>query len=205
MTEGNAGKVPARHGKAVRLSQGQALKIINIHGHQVVDTWAFNASDPAEFISLEHTRGGDGWGKGKLFVEKGDALLTNKRRPMLTLEEDTAAMRHDTLIAACDTYRYSQMGCRDYHENCTDNLRIALRNIGFAATECPSPLNLWMYFPVDDAGIIHWGEPKLKKGDYVILRAHMDCVVVMSCCPMDIVSIHGDGAKPVDVDYEVLV
>ena len=32
----------------------------------------------------------------------GDALVTNRRRPILTLVEDTSPGLHDTLIAACD-------------------------------------------------------------------------------------------------------
>jgi uncharacterized protein YcgI (DUF1989 family) len=48
--------LPARRGRAVRLRKGQALKVINTHGQQVVDTWAFNAEDLGEFLSMEHLR-----------------------------------------------------------------------------------------------------------------------------------------------------
>ena len=37
--------IPARRGKATHLAKGQAVKVINIYGHQVVDTWAFNAAN----------------------------------------------------------------------------------------------------------------------------------------------------------------
>ncbi|TAM85278.1 MAG: urea carboxylase-associated family protein [Candidimonas sp.] len=195
----NRGIVPARRGKAVRLSKGQALRLINTHGHQVVDTWAFNADDTQEFVSLEHTRPLI----GKIYIEKGDPLFSNRRRPILNLEEDTWGGKHDTLIAACDIYRYALLGCKDYHDNCTDNLRAALRGVGLDAPECPSPLNLWMKIPIHADGRIEWSQPVLKKGDYVRFRAAMDCVVVMSCCPQDMVDIHGGGAKPTDVAYEI--
>ena len=48
--------LPARKGRACRLGKGQAIKIINTHGHQVVDTWAFSAEDLHEFMSMEHMR-----------------------------------------------------------------------------------------------------------------------------------------------------
>jgi uncharacterized protein YcgI (DUF1989 family) len=48
--------VPPRRGRAVKLSCGQALKIVNTHGTQVVDTWCFNADDMKEFMSMEHHR-----------------------------------------------------------------------------------------------------------------------------------------------------
>lgn len=194
------GTVPARRGKALPLGKGQRLKLINIHGHQVVDTWAFNRDDVQEYLSLEHTRPTI----GKIYVEQGDALYTNKRRSILIMEEDTSGEQHDTLIAACDIYRYSLLGCKDYHDNCTDNLRAAMRQIGIDNVECPSPLNLWMKIPIAASGEVIWDKPNLKEGDYIVLRATMDCIVALSCCPQDMVDIHGKGAKPTNVDYEIL-
>ena len=37
--------IPARRGKAIRLRQGQHARVINTHGQQVVDTWAFHSTD----------------------------------------------------------------------------------------------------------------------------------------------------------------
>jgi uncharacterized protein YcgI (DUF1989 family) len=44
--------IPARKGKAARVNKGQTVKIINTHGEQVVDAWAFNAGDLGEFMSM---------------------------------------------------------------------------------------------------------------------------------------------------------
>ena len=48
--------IPARRGKAALLAKGQAIRIINTHGNQVVDTWAFNAGDLRECMGMEHCR-----------------------------------------------------------------------------------------------------------------------------------------------------
>ena len=48
-------EIPARRGKAAFVSAGQTVTVINTHGEQVVDTWAFNRADLAEFMSNEHT------------------------------------------------------------------------------------------------------------------------------------------------------
>lgn len=192
--------VPARRGLAVRLAAGQAIRIVNTHGTQVVDTWAFNAGDPGEFLSMEHMHGS----LGSIFPKRGDGLYSNRRRPILMLEEDTSPGRHDTVIAACDVHRYRALGGSDYHDNCTDNLHAALAMIGFPRVETPSPLNLWMNIPVGPDGRIEWGEPLSKAGDYVVLRALIDCVVVMSACPQDLVPINGAACRPVEVHYEVL-
>ena len=98
--------IPARGGKAKRLSAGQSIRIINTHGHQVVDTWAFNAGNLQEFLSMEHMRAA----LDRICPRPGDVLVTNHRRPILTFLEDTSPGVHDTLIAACDIHRYRGLG-----------------------------------------------------------------------------------------------
>jgi len=43
----------------------------------------------------------------------------------------------------------------------------------------------------------------VKPGDYVVLRAEIDCVVAMSACPQDILPINGQGVKPTEAHFEV--
>src|ERR1700732_4215687 len=115
-------EIPARQGKALRLRRGQKARIVNTKGQQVVDTWAFNDSELKEFMSMEHSR----VAIGRIIPAIGDTLVTNRRRPILTLVEDTSGGIHDTLFAACDRWRYEQLGCTQYHDNCTDNLAAGL-------------------------------------------------------------------------------
>ena len=49
-------EIPARRGKAAYVAAGQIITVINTHGEQVVDTWAFNRADLTEFMSMEHSR-----------------------------------------------------------------------------------------------------------------------------------------------------
>lgn len=192
--------IPARRGKAARVAKGGLVKVINTHGSQVVDTWAFNHDEPWEFMSMEHMR----VGMGGIFPKVGDALLTNRRRPILTLIEDTSPGIHDTLLAACDKYRYQLLGCGDDHDNCTDNLHMALSEIAFTAQETPSPLNLWMNIPVAADGGIDFQPPVSKPGDYVVFRAEMDAVVAFSACPQDQVPINGAACIPVEAHFQIL-
>jgi uncharacterized protein len=193
--------VPARNGRAVRLKKGQTIRIINTHGSQVCDTWAFNADDLTEFMSMEHVRA---W-IDSLIPQAGDPLVTNHRRPILTLVADTSPGVHDTLIAPCDLSRYRTLGVSIYHDNCADNLRMAMKAIGLRTGEVPCALNLWMNIPVSQkAGKgygIDWLPPVSKAGDHVDLRAEMDCIVAMSACPQDIVAINAHN--PVDVHFIV--
>lgn len=135
--------IPARRGKAAYVAAGQTIRVINTHGEQVVDTWALNRHDMTEFMSMEHSRAT----LHRLIPRVGDALLTNHRRPILTVLEDTSGGTHDTLMAACDRYRYEELGCIEYHDNCTDNLAHGLAELGLTPPETPSPLALFMNIP----------------------------------------------------------
>ena len=94
--------IPARRGKAVRVNKGQSVKVINTHGNQVVDFWAFNAGDLREYLGMEHCRAF--W--TRLFPVEGDKMVTNRRRPILTMTKDASPGRHDTVIPPCDKERY---------------------------------------------------------------------------------------------------
>ena len=192
--------IPARGGKACRVVAGQSVRVINTHGQQVVDTWAFNAADLAEFMSMEHSR----THLSRILARVSDSMVTNRRRPILTLLEDTTAGLHDTLLAACDRFRYELLGCDGYHDNCTDNLAAAMAALGLPVPETPSPWNLFMNIPVGLDGALSFQPPVCGPGDHVLLRAELDCVVAFSACPQDIVPINGVACTPTEAHFEVL-
>lgn len=193
-------RVPVRagHGAAIELRAGERLRVRNPPGSQVVDTFAFNRADLTEHMSMEHTRAGT----RHIGIRPGMALLTNQRRPILEVTEDTSPGVHDTLIAACDVHRYRLLGHVGAHRNCRDNLAQALAPYGEAATPCP--LNLFMNIEVQADGTLAWRAPVSRPGDCVEFRALMDCVVVLSACPMDLLPINGEECIPRDVEADVL-
>ena len=192
--------IPARRGKTAFVAEGQHVRVVNTHGQQVVDTWAFRRDDLAEFMSMEHSR----TAIGRTMPTLGQSMVTNRRRPILTLAEDTSGGIHDTLLAACDRYRYELLGCTDYHDNCTDNLAAALAELGLTPPETPSPWNLFMNIPVGLEGSLSFEPPVSSPGDYVLLRAELDCVVAFSACPQDMVPINGAECIPTEAHFEVL-
>ena len=193
-------EIPARKGKAVRVRKGQRVKVINTKGQQVVDTWAFSAADLKEFMSMEHTRAQI----VAIMAKPGDSYVTNKRRPILTLVEDTSGGIHDTLLAACDRYRYELLGAKGHHDNCTDNLAAGMHALGLTPPETPSPLNLFMNIPVLAGNKVDFLPPVSTPGSYVVLRAEMDLVIAFSACPMDLLPINGVDCKPTEAHFEVL-
>jgi uncharacterized protein len=196
---GNLNIVPARHGRAISLSKGQAIKIVSMHGTQVLDLWAFNADDLGEYLSMEHTRSKN----SKIVLAVGDSYVSDRRRSMLTVLEDTSPGIHDTLLCACNKYIYEEAGCRDYHRNCSDNLHEALGEIGLKFPFTPGPLNVFMNIPVNRDRSISRLPPSTKPGDYLKLRAEMRLVVVISACPQDMTVINGVERMPRDVHFAI--
>jgi uncharacterized protein YcgI (DUF1989 family) len=190
----------ARTGKALALAKGREIRIVNTHGRQVVDCWAFAAGDMAEFMSMEHSR----VHMGRVNPVAGTVLLTNRRNPVLTLSGDTSGGVHDTLLAACDIHRYRMLGAVGYHRNCTDNLREALAELGLAAPETPSPLNLFQNSSIKPDGALVIEPPVAPPGSHVTLRAEMDVVIVFSACPQDMAPTNGADMTPKDAELQLL-
>ncbi|KIW99969.1 uncharacterized protein Z518_10897 [Rhinocladiella mackenziei CBS 650.93] len=212
--------IPARSSAAVPVSRSQKLSVINTHGTQVIDFWAFTlpsttpsdrndtSSSPSTlttYLSMSHTRAST----LHLSPLVDDTLVTDRREPMLKLIGDTTPGLHDTLIPACDITRYRQLGVPEgeYHANCTDNLFAALSRdttYTFPRDTAPDPLNLFMNIPVVPltpgtaraannltAGAeIQFQNPICEKGAKVVFEALVDCVVVMSACPQDLVRVN---------------
>jgi uncharacterized protein YcgI (DUF1989 family) len=188
-------RIPARRAVAVRVARGQAVEVVNTHGSQVVDAWAF--ADAQEWMSMEHSR----LHMGRVNPIVGDTLVTNRRRAILTLIEDTSGGVHDTLLAACDRYRYELLGASGPHDNCTDNLHAALATVELAVACTPSPLNLFENARPSPEGRIEIAPPVSTPGSHVTLRAELELVLVLSACPQDMVATNGPDLTPTDAHY----
>ncbi len=188
-------QVPGGEGRAVALQAGQVVRVIDVAGGQVGDLFAFSAADPGEYASAEHTRPGI----GKLFPRPGDPVLTNRRRPILTVLEDTSPGRHDTLYAACDPARYASLGAAPGHRYCAVNLLETLRAHGVVPVTVPQPLNVFMDVRPQPDGTLASYPASSAPGDFIAFRAELDCLVVLSSCPMDIRPISAGGITPLEL------
>jgi uncharacterized protein len=189
-------EVPAREGRGVRVAAGERVRVIDVEGGQVADTFAFRADELSEYHSAEHTR----VHVNRLFPRPGEHFVTNHRRPILLLEEDSSPGIHDMLCAACDPERYTGLGVTGWHASCRENLERAMADLGFERIEIPQPINLFMNIPVAANGALGWEPAPTRAGDSVTLRAEMDCIVVVSACPQDIVAINDKNPTPVAIE-----
>lgn len=179
--------VPREGGKAFGVKKGQVVRIIAIDGPQVCDFNAYNRHDLAEAFWSGGTRGFEG-----THLTVGNRLWSNppRIRPMFTIVTDTLKQRsnrlglksHDLLFSRCNRQRYIERGMPG-HANCQDNLAGAIRSYRLPASAVHDAFNIFMKTGVKPDGRLFYKDPDVKKGDYMELRAEMDCLVSLSACP----------------------
>jgi uncharacterized protein YcgI (DUF1989 family) len=200
MQSGEQQTIPARQGHAVHLAPGDQVAIVNTHGTQVLDTWAFAVDEPAEHMSMEHTRSVNSRWSPTL----GTVFVSTRRRKMLTLVADTSPGVHDMLLCACSPEVYRELGCTGWHASCEENLKTALETVGIVPPSVPAPLNLFMNVPIQCSGTLDRAPPTSRPGDRVVLRAEMALWLVLSACPQDITPINGAQRTPTDAHILML-
>lgn len=113
----------------VALRAGDELNVVDVHGQQVVDFWAYTP-DWLERSSMENTR----VHSRSMRPTAGDTFYSSIQQPTFTMTEDTSGEHHDTLLAACAPQRYTLLGHEGNHANCSDNHRAALEIAGPRST-----------------------------------------------------------------------
>jgi uncharacterized protein len=186
--------IPAREARAVRLAAGSTFRVIDVDGRQAGDLWAF--AEGGEYHDAPHTR----VETGRLFPAIGEQFWTNRRRPILTLLEDRSPGLHDMLMAACDPERFVRLGHVGWHASCQENLLAILASEGVEPL-VPQPVNLFMNIPIRPDRTLEQGAAQSAAGDYVALRCELDCLVVVSACPQDIVQTNALEPTPLAIDH----
>lgn len=189
----------ASYGYAFPVGKGQHFRLTDLEGQQPIDFWAFCKEDPAEHLSVAHTRVAN----MSMVVRKGQSAYTNKRRAIVTLIEDNSPGQHDMLLAACDKTRFETLGHKGYHRNCQDNMHEALAAVGITIPFSPQPWNLFTHFPWTSDMRVEMLSPDTKPGDNIVFRAEMDAIIAISACPQDIVRICGDKNTPVMIEVAI--
>ncbi len=188
--------IKGAHGGLIDVGKGQHLEIINVEGEQICDFFAFNTDDIAERLSPAHCR----TMLRTIYPKVGDKLVSNLRRPMLEIVEDTVG-RHDMVFPPCDPRVYViRFGLHD-HRSCRTNLAEAMADYDIPEPTLPDPINFFQNTPVMADGSIEEGVSLAKPGDKVVLRALMNVIAVGSSCPMP---GGANGDRPTDLKFVVV-
>ena len=179
-------------GKAIPLSQGEVLRIIQVEGEQCVDFNCFNLHDHKERMSVGHMR------VQGFRVRQGHLVVSAppRYRPMMAILHMAETCVTDLLGARCD----ATAGEREYgllnRTNCQDTLAESIGEFGLSPDDVHDSFNMWMHTA--------WGESFRvlrnigPSGDYVDLLALMDVLAVpVTCGSGDIGQISNFGFKPI--------
>ena len=174
--------IPPREARAIRLSAGEVVQIIDVRGQQVSDVFAWRLADPDEYLSPAHTVSC----LTHLVPREGEELFSNHRRPLFRIRRDTVG-RHDFIVPCCDPERYLRDYGLDDHASCLASAQKALRSAGetwqpHAELAC----NIFMNNTIEPDGSLRTHEPLHGPGDYIELEALDDLGFVATSCPQDL-------------------
>jgi len=117
------------------------------------------------------------------------------QRVMFEVLEDWVGTHFMLNGSKCTPKRFELMGVEGYHRSCFDNLAEAIAPYGLTPEDVPEVCNLFMHVGFDAEGRYAILPPTGGKGDYIDMRAQMDCLVALSACPAgDLTGINGEGA-----------
>jgi hypothetical protein len=178
------------------IKAGERLRIIDTHGAQAVDFLCYCAEDPAERYHAPNTIKK----AGSILLTRGHTLYSDKARALFVIEEDTFG-GHDT-IGGCCSKPSNELLYGEANDGCRENFLTALAEHGLGWTDIVANFNWFMTVPVDTGGAAHVALGLSRPGDYVLLRAGMDVLVVISNCPQ--VLNPCNNFNPTDIALEVL-
>ena len=186
--------VPANEGGASVIRRGEVIRIVDVEGHQICDFTCFNLHNPAEKLSTGETVAfnlvNDTWSS---YITKGSRIRSNLHNTMFEITEDHARGVHDLLFPPCSSAVYAECLGDPTHRNCRDNLALAVEEYGLHYIDVPEPINFFQYSRPRPDGVIEWQPAPTEAGEYIELKAAMDCLVAVSACPFD---LEVEGQRP---------
>ena len=189
--------IPPKSSIAFVVKRGSIVRIIDIEGSQVADFVCFNESNYIEFFSQAKTR----INNGRVRISEGDRLFSNNNIAMFEIVQDTVKV-HDLLYPPCSTYLYEMMFREPGREGCLENLAFALKPYGINKGAVPDPFNIFMHTSVDESHRLQIHRPVSTAGDFIELRAQMDCLVAISSCAEDLSDCNGHHCTAMGVEVE---
>jgi uncharacterized protein YcgI (DUF1989 family) len=188
--------IPAREYTSLTLRQGEKLRIIDLEGKQVADLVTLSEADKGEKLSCIYSN----MLNGRWMLTKGHKLYTNRSRPILSITEDKVGLHYSGGGFCSEELNYVRYKVRNTR-NCSDNLVMAFRSYGIRREDFDFDccFNIFMNLTFQPDGSIRLQEPLSKPGDYIDLRAEMDCIVAISNCPQDRNPVNGFNPTPLQV------
>jgi uncharacterized protein len=180
-------QVPAGQGTACRVHRGQLLRVVDVMGGQVADFNAWSLPDFQEQFWSGRTRIMEG-----AHLSAGCRLWSSPSMEiMFTVTNDTVKRKpsplggksHDLLWARCSSQLWKIREGLENAPNCQDNLAHAIQPFGLSVRHVHDAFNIFMKTGLDARDRLFQEDPESEAGDYLELRAEIDCLVAVSACP----------------------
>jgi urea carboxylase-associated protein 1 len=179
---------------SMRLETGDQLRIVDLEGQQAVDFLCYSGELPLDRLNVPNTVKLN----RSLYVTKGTTIYSDRARKMFSVLDDTCGF-HDTLAGCCshemDFLRYgvhNKLSCRS-------NFAQELAKWSLGPSEIVSNINFFMRVTFGQQGEVEIAPSPPKAGDYVVLRAEMPVIAVLSNCPQQNNPSSGFRPTPVEV------
>ncbi len=181
--------LPESSAKAFEVKKGQVFRVSVPEGGTVGDFVAFSAANLKERFDQARTKVNN----GKIFLTKGDKLYSKSNSPMFTIIEDTYGI-HDLQYGMCSRWVFENVMAEQVMaielrnkipaRGCWENLTDALKPWNIEKEDIPSPFNIFQTVTIDTTtGKMTNRRVGTRPGDYIDLKAEMDCLVAISNSP----------------------
>lgn len=181
-----------RTGWAGVVCRGQRVRVLEVDGGQIGDFVVFNAHDLGERFDQGRTKAN----QGRILITRGHVLYSKRNQVLMTITEDTYGV-HDLEYGMCSRWIFDSGQYRGFTQGfapgggqghpefgCWEILTEALRPWDIPADDIPSPFNLFQTMHIDPhTGALGILPGRSQPGDYIELRAEMDCLCALSACP----------------------
>lgn len=181
------------------IESGEVIRLHDTEGNQAVDTLFYSRNDPTERYSAVDTIRN----QGNVYLSAGSVLMSNRNQPMLEIVADTCG-QHDTLGGACatesNTVRYALE--KKHMHACRDSWMLAIaenEHYGIDKRDITHNINFFMNVPVTPDGGLTFEDGISAAGKYVELKAQMDVIVLISCCPQLNNPCNAYNPTPIDI------
>jgi hypothetical protein len=188
--------IPAREYTSLILHCGEIIRVIDLEGKQVADLVALSATDKGEKLSCVYSNILNGTWK----LTKGHTLYSNRARPVLSIIEDKVGLHYSGrgfCSGEINFLRFKVCNTR----NCAENLTLAFKPHGIRREDFDFDccFNIFMNLTFQSDGSMKLQEPLSKSGDYIDLKAEMDCMIAISNCPQDRNPCNGFNPSPLQI------
>ena len=184
--------IPPASAVSFEVTSGSVVRVTDIEGQQVADFIAFNGINLRERISTSRTRSEN----GTIHITKGHHLFSNQSNVMLTIITDTCGV-HDLLYPPCSRWVFQHRYKIQPHDGCKENIERALSKHNYG--DLPDPFNIFENSEVGNNGELRINDPVSKAGDYVEMRAEMNCLIAVSACAVNVGHTNAGRCKPIEI------